>query len=195
MLGEGQGLGVLLSHHRDDQLHLCYRVNVFGRELFLCARCSGIYPAMFLVLLAERLSGPWTWWVQWTLLFLAPLPALVEWGITVATARPERSNLTRTLTGMGLGAAIGMNLAVNTRHLAAPAVTAQFVYFLAVVWLVWMLSYIRRSKARRSMASVKRRRKQSLQEFVFENMQGKPDVSADSESQKGSGPPQSPQTR
>ncbi len=191
----GQGWGVLLSHHRDEQLHLCYRVHLFGRDIFFCARCSGIYPALFLVLLAERTTGPWPWWVQWGLLFLAPLPALVEWGITTATGRPDKSNITRTVTGMGLGAGIGMNLAVNTRHLAAPAVTAQFVYFLAVVWIVWMFSYTRRSKARRKAMRGRRRRKQSLEEFVYENMQSASLDRGEVEHHEEGGPPQMPQTR
>ncbi len=195
MNGAGQGWGVLLSHHRDDELHLCYRVNIFGKELFLCARCSGIYPAMFVVLFTERMTGPWPWWVQWGLLFIAPLPALIEWGITVATARADRSNLVRTYTGMGLGVGIGMNLAVNTRHLAAPAVTAQIVYFMAVVWFVWMVSYSRRSSKRRRAMRSKRPKKQSLQEFVFQNIQDVSPAESSPENHDGNGPPHKPQTR
>jgi uncharacterized membrane protein len=163
---QGQGLGVLLSHHRDDQLHLCYRLSLGRRTLHLCARCAGLYPALALTLVAGRLGPVWPWWLEWGLMFLAPLPALVEWGTTVATGRPDRANPVRTLTGLGLGVGLGANLVVNTRELAGPAVSAQLLFFLASVWVVWLISYARRSRARRAQASAGSGPRPSLEEFL-----------------------------
>jgi len=159
-----QGLKVLLSHHRADQLHLCYRVP--GTGLCLCARCVGLYPGMALALVLGRLTGPWPWWLEWGLLFIAPLPALVEWGLTAATGRPERANWIRSLTGAGLGLGLGADLVHNTRDLLGYPVMAQLLMFLVFIWFIWMVSYSRRSGVRRQ-ALRKRLARPSLQEFVL----------------------------
>ncbi len=161
-----QGWRVLLSHHRADQLHLCYRLGGAHRALCLCARCVGLYPGLALALIVERCCGPWPWWLEWGLLFLAPLPAMVEWGLTVASGRSERSNPVRTATGLGLGVGLGTNLAVNARDLLGMPVLAQIAYFLAGIWVVWMISYGRRSGVRRR-ALRRRLRRPSLKEYVL----------------------------
>lgn len=163
---ERQGWRVLLSHHRSDQLHLCYRVGLGSRQVCLCARCAGLYPGLLLVLGLGRWTGPWPWWLDFALLFLAPLPALIEWGLTIATGKPERANWLRSLAGLGLGAGIGANLAYNSFDLLGYPVMAQFVYFLTCVWVVWMVSYARRSQARRQ-ALIARLNRPGLQEFVL----------------------------
>lgn len=172
MISDRQGWRVLLSHHRADQFHLCYRVP--GTRVCLCARCVGIYPGLALALILGRALGPWPWWLDWGLLFLAPLPALIEWGLTAATGRPERANWIRSLTGLGLGVGLGTNLAINTRDLLGYPVMAQLAYLLAFIWVIWMVSYGRRSKARRE-ALKKRLARPSLQEFVLGQMTGPDD--------------------
>jgi uncharacterized membrane protein len=144
-----QGYGVLLSHHADDELHLCYRLRVGSRLLHLCARCLGFYPAMAVVLFAGRISAPWPAWLVFGLLFLAPLPALLDWGVHVGLGRKERSNGFRLVTGMGLGVGIGANLVVNMFDLLGDPVIAQLLMFLIYFWFVWVVSYTRRRLGRR----------------------------------------------
>ncbi len=161
-----QGLGILLSHHRADQLHLCYRLTLGRRTAHLCARCLGIYPGMALALALDGLCGPWPWWLQWGLLFLAPLPALIEWGISAGAGKPERVNWIRLLTGLGLGVGLGTNLAANTRDLLGYPVMAQFVMFLTFIWVIWMFSYARRNDVRRQ-ATLRRMQRSGLREYVL----------------------------
>ena len=70
-------LSLLISHHRVEELHLCYRLPLGRRILYFCARCLGIIPAMIITLVLGRLTGPWPGWLLWVLLLLAPLPALL----------------------------------------------------------------------------------------------------------------------
>lgn len=180
-----QGLKVLLSHHRDDQLHLCYRLG----PIHLCARCSGLYPGMALALVVGHLAGPWPWWLEWGLLFFAPLPALIEWGLSSATGKPERRNWVRSATGFGLGVGLGTNLLVNTRDLLGYPVLAQLTYLLTFIWVIWMISYARRSsKRRRALAA--RMRRPGLEEFVL----GQAQTADESEGDQAS-PPNKPQTK
>lgn len=157
---------LLISHHRAEELHLCYRLPLGRRILYFCARCLGIIPAMILTLVLGRLTGPWPEWLLWALLMLAPLPALLDWGTTLATGKPERANWIRFTTGVGLGAGIGTNLYVNTYALLSYPVRIQFIYLLASVWVAWMISYARRSKARRERALQRARRRPTLEEYV-----------------------------
>ena len=159
-------LSLLISHHRVEELHLCYRLPLGRRVLYFCARCLGIVPAMILVLVLGRLTGPWPEWLVWALLMLAPLPALLDWGTTAATGKPERANWIRFTTGIGLGSGIGTSLYVNTYALLSSPVRIQFIYLLASVWIAWMFSYARRSKARRERALQRMKRRTTLEEYV-----------------------------
>jgi hypothetical protein len=117
---------------------------------------------MIAVLLSGHFFPRWPGWLEWGLLFLAPLPALLDWGTSTALGKPERANWIRLLTGVGLGIAIGANLQVNTRDLLGKPVIAQATFFLAAVWVVWVASYLRRLKSRRAA----RRNRPSLDEFL-----------------------------
>ncbi len=144
---ERQGFfSVLLSHHMVEDFHLTYALRLGSRTLHFCARCSGLYPAMFLTLLIGRLTPRWPFWLEWMFLIVAPLPALIDWGTSSATGKPERSNTIRMLTGIGLGISLGTNLLINTYELLALSVKAQVIYFLAIIWVVWLVSYLRRRK-------------------------------------------------
>jgi uncharacterized membrane protein len=151
---ERQGFfSLLLSHHMVEDFHLTYALRLGSHTLHLCARCSGLYPAMFCTLLIGRLTPRWPFWLEWVLLFLAPLPALIDWGTTAATGKPERNNTIRMLTGIGLGVSLGTNLLINTYELLAVSVWAQVTFFLAVIWVVWLLSYLRRRKNKPRIAN------------------------------------------
>jgi hypothetical protein len=157
---------LLLSHHPVDRLHLCYPLQIGSRQVHLCARCLGLFPAMFLVLGVGIATGPWPWWLEWLLLFLPPLPAFLDWGTSTAAGKPERGNLVRLLGGIGLGTGLGASLHINTYALASYPVMAQFVFFLASVWVVWMVSYARRSRVRREQLRERIARRPSLEEYI-----------------------------
>jgi uncharacterized membrane protein len=163
--------GLLISHHPPEQLHLCYRIRLGRRYLHFCARCSGLFPAMFLTLLIGRLTGPWPEWLAWFLLFIPPLPALMDWGTATAAGRAERANWIRMVTGIGLGTGFGASLHVNTYDLLGRPVMAQFVFLLTSVWVVWMVSYSRRSRMRREKVQERMRNRPTLEQFVRQSME------------------------
>ncbi len=121
---------------------------------------------MFLTLLAGRLSGPWPAWLEWGLLFGPILPAMVDWGTATATGKPERANWVRFVTGLGLGIGAGAFLHINTYALLSQPVMAQFVFLLTTVWVVWLVSYSRRSRQRSQRLQEKLKKRPTLEEFV-----------------------------
>ncbi len=152
---EEQGIwSLLLSHKPDDKLHLCFRWRALGWTFYFCPRCSGVLLSMLLTLFLGRALGPFPGWLTWGLLLLAPLPALFDWGTSLATGRPERGNGVRFATGIGLGAGLGTNLYVNTYALLSPPVITQITFLLASIWVVWLSSYLRRRRRRRQRRSL-----------------------------------------
>lgn len=97
----------LLSHHTRDERHRCYAPSLFGRQVHLCARCSGIYPGIALGLLAG-VTGL-TALPELLLIAVLPIGALVDWTVTEFTDR-EGFNVVRTVTGGLLGFAYGLGL-------------------------------------------------------------------------------------
>lgn len=167
MKGNDQSVfSLLLSHHPVEKLHLCYRLRLGRRQLHFCARCSGLFPAMLLTLVAGQLTGRWPWWFEWIMLFIPVLPAFLDWGTTTSTGKPERSNRLRFLTGVGLGIGIGASLHINTYALLSYPVMAQLAFLLAAVWVVWMASYARRSRLRRERLKERLKNRPSLEEYL-----------------------------
>jgi uncharacterized membrane protein len=97
----------LLSHHRVEERHRCHRVRAGGREVAVCARCSGVYPGIaagICLFVFGVASGLWA-----PLIALGPAPALADWAVTTFTDR-RGHNAVRTATGGLLGLAYGVAL-------------------------------------------------------------------------------------
>jgi len=78
-------------------------VTLRGRQVHLCARCSGIYPGILAGLLFP--VHPTPFW----LIALLPFPALVDWAITSFRTYHDY-NAVRTATGLLLGYGYGVGL-------------------------------------------------------------------------------------
>jgi len=112
-LSRGPGFwGFLLAHHWPGQLDRCYQIWLGKKPVWFCARCSGIYPALFVTLIVQfalevpRSVHDWLW------LFVLPLPAVVDWASSRWGFR-RGSNRARTLTGVLLGIALGRTVYMN----------------------------------------------------------------------------------
>ena len=107
------------SHHAPEQYDHCLRVRLGRWTLPVCARCTGIYPAALLLLLAQvagRFDLAWT--DPWLVLAL-PLPAVVEFlGEQLGTWRG--SNAARIVTGLPLGLALSRMFVRYFEHPADP---------------------------------------------------------------------------
>jgi len=132
-------LGFLLAHHHPAEYDRCYRV---GR-VRLCARCSGLYPALLLVLALELAGGLETPRLEWVILYGLPLPALYTWARRRLAAARD-SNPVATVTGALLGIALGQGLCLYFRDPGSPRFWAQALGLVACVVLVESLARRRR---------------------------------------------------
>lgn len=99
----------VLSHHPTGELHRTWKLG----GLHFCARCLGLYPVLFLGLIAQfKLRVPLEW--QHDLLFVLGLtvPGLWDWSRGVSDPA-SGGNWLRTLTGVGLGVALSRSLYIH----------------------------------------------------------------------------------
>jgi len=95
-------LFLVLSHHTREELHRTIRLRVMGRDLYLCARCTGIAAGLAAYAVVSQqvapllLNNP-------LLLLLLPAPAMIDW-VTQTVGLRESNNPIRVATGFLLGA-------------------------------------------------------------------------------------------
>jgi hypothetical protein len=109
---------VVLSHAWPGDLDRCLAVSLGAARVHLCARCTGLYPALALGL-AARLAGlPWleaSPRAELALRLVLPVLGGAAWGLEQAGLALPRA--ARVASGVALGAGIGWVLGL---HLRAP---------------------------------------------------------------------------
>ncbi|MGQ9723368.1 MAG: DUF2085 domain-containing protein [Candidatus Jordarchaeum sp.] len=94
----------LLSHHQEDHLDRALCLNIFGKKLYICARCTGLTLGFISGILLQSFSII-TQMDQNLSLLLAiglALPAMVDWWTQSVFGR-ESKNYIRVSTGYALG--------------------------------------------------------------------------------------------
>jgi len=138
----------LLSHHREHELHRCYAV----QGQFLCARCTGLYPVVLLVWVAQFVfhAPPREMAIErWIVLGLS-LPAMVDW--MLGQFWPHAfSNVWRTFTGGLLGLALGRMLYIHMREPFPMGLCWQLLASLIAVLLVLLLKWAKVADALRGL--------------------------------------------
>lgn len=130
-----------LSHHTADEWHRCYTLGPFR----VCARCLGVYPTLFIALIAlfivkAPLEHAWDVEVGLAL----TLPATIDWAI--GRFRPHAfSNAWRTFTGLLLGLGLARSLFIHLQRPFPAVLLAQFALVTAVALPVILVAY-RRSR-------------------------------------------------
>ncbi|TMI28300.1 DUF2085 domain-containing protein [Candidatus Bathyarchaeota archaeon] len=120
---------LLLAHHSVKGLSHTIRINLLGRTLYVCARCTGVVLGFLLgTLYTNQLmmgvaARPY-------LLAIFPIPAATDWLIQVHGLR-ESSNWRRVVTGVALGQSYLAGLVA--------LLTGQFllVIYAGLVWLMY----------------------------------------------------------
>ena len=92
-----------LGHHPRSQWDRCYVFRLGAKQIPLCARCLGLYPAMLLGLVLGQVTG---WQVPSWLLGAMLALGFADWSLTRIGYR-SGANVQRTVTGAVAGFALG----------------------------------------------------------------------------------------
>ncbi len=142
-LRRGPGfLGFLLAHHFTGELDHCYQIWLGGKPVWLCSRCLGLYPVLLLVLGTEFYLTLGTAWYDPVWLFVLPIPALVDWGLSRFDLWSGK-NWIRTLTGALMGASLARTIYLNFQYPAEELVMIQIACLVVFVAGVELISRLR----------------------------------------------------
>lgn len=126
-----------LSHHPPEESDRCYRLG----PVHVCARCLGVYPTLFLVLIALFAArAPLEHPLDLPLGLALTAPATLDWAF--GRFRPHAlSNLWRTFTGVLLGLALGRSLFIHLQRPFPTVLLAQFALVTVIVLPVILTTY------------------------------------------------------
>jgi uncharacterized membrane protein len=102
---------LLLAHHNEKECHhKCFQFRYFpGKSIYLCSRCSGLYPVLILTLILDFLFFPKMSSLMRSGIFwgLNILPWL-HWAKEHFSQKPFGSKWVRYLTGIPAGIGTGI---------------------------------------------------------------------------------------
>ena len=134
---------LLLSHHMPEKLHRTIRVGFHGRNVYFCARCTGIYSGILSVFVAWFLGFDFPAWLYLSLVPILPLPSAVDW-VTQSCKLRESRNIIRICTGFLLGISEGLVLLMLVRglfYLFLQGLAIGGVYVLSVCLIAWKTKF------------------------------------------------------
>ena len=129
-------LFLLLSHNTPENLDRTIHVKFWGRNVYLCARCTGVYSSISIILIAWFLGFGFPSWLYLPLFSILPIPSALDW-ITQSCNLRESRNWIRICTGSLFGVSQGLFLLI--------IIESRFVLFLqalAVVGVYLLSVYI-----------------------------------------------------
>ncbi|MFX1481870.1 MAG: DUF2085 domain-containing protein [Promethearchaeota archaeon] len=104
-----EGITMLLSHHPPSMYGHCLRVSLFGRSIYLCGRCTGIYGGLglgllVLFLIRVQLQPDWFWFF---ISLVLGFTTIIDWMSQRLTPR-KTTNIVRASTGFMSGFALAI---------------------------------------------------------------------------------------
>ena len=136
-------LFLLLSHHRPEQLHRTIHVNFRGRNIYLCARCTGEYSGILSLFIAWFLGFDFPAWLYLPLISILPLPSAFDW-VTQSCKLRESRNTIRIFTGFLLGITKGLFLLMLVKglfYMLLPAFAIVAVYISSICLIAWKTKF------------------------------------------------------
>jgi uncharacterized membrane protein len=109
-------LELLVAHHHWNQRHHCYRVPFQKKEVFICARCLGLYPVLvgtMVLVFSGAVSLERS--LSFELMAWGCGVGILDWGV-VRLGFWKGNNVLRSLTGALVGGALGLGLPHYFRH-------------------------------------------------------------------------------
>ncbi len=137
-------LFLLLSHHMPEKLHRTIHLNIRGKNIYLCARCTGDYSGTLTLIVAWLLGFMLPVGLYLPLVAILPLATVLDW-ITQSCKLRESRNAIRVTTGFFLGIAKGLLLLMLIQgwlNILLQALVIVGVYILAISVVAWKTKFV-----------------------------------------------------
>jgi len=137
-------LFLLLSHHRPEKLHRTINISFRGRNLYLCARCTGVYSGILSLFVASFLGFDFPTWLYLPLFSILPIPVTVDW-ITQSCKLRESRNTIRICTGYLLGISEGLFLLMLVKgmfYMVLHALAILGAYIFSIYVIAWKTKFL-----------------------------------------------------
>lgn len=144
-------LFLMLSHNLPENLDRTIRLEFRGRSVHFCARCTGVYSGILIVLISSSWGFNFPTWMYLPLFSILPIPAAVDW-ITQSFGLRDSRNSIRISTGCFFGVSQGLFLlmlvnAMFYLFLQALVVVAIYLLLVYVCARVWKTKFFASRKA------------------------------------------------
>jgi len=130
---------LLLSHHRPEKLNRTIHIRLEGKSIHICARCTGTYSAILMLLILWFLGFDFSVWLYLPLFSILPIPSTLDW-ITQSCKIRESRNAIRISTGFLLGVSQGLFLLMIVKGLFTlflQALAIIGIYLFSVYVIAW----------------------------------------------------------
>ena len=137
-------LFLLLSHHKPDKLDRTIRIRLRGKNVYICARCTGICAGILTILAAWFFGFSLPVWLYLPLLCIFPAPCAVDW-VTQSCKLRESRNTLRVCTGYLLGICWGLFFLLLFKgmfylFLHAVAILGAYVFLICII--AWKTGFL-----------------------------------------------------
>lgn len=132
-------LFLLLSHHPPEKLNRAIRLPFRGKNIYLCARCTGQLSGILSLLIAWFLGFEFPAWLYLPLIAILPLSGVIDW-VTQSCKLRESRNTIRVSTGFLLGVTKGLYLLMLVKgwfYMLLLAFAIGGVYVLSICLVAW----------------------------------------------------------
>lgn len=137
-------LFLLLSHHRPERLHRTLHLRLRGRNIYLCARCTGEFMGILALFIPWFLGIELPPWLFLPLISILPLPSAADW-VTQSCKLRESRNTIRVSTGFLLGITKGLLLLMLVKglfYMLIPAFAIIGVYVSSICLIAWKTNFL-----------------------------------------------------
>ena len=126
---------LVLAHHPFSELDRTFHLVLFGKDIYLCARCTGQYIGLAAFLLYSWLGG-WPSVPLWIVCIL-PVFSAADW-LTQTLQLRCSNNILRALTGalFGIWLGIFIQFLLSWDIKLISFITLQAVFYTAIVMLI-----------------------------------------------------------
>ncbi len=125
----------LLSHHGVKNLDRTFHLNVFGEDIYLCARCTGTF---FGILIYPFIFPELTPFSMFSFMILFTFPIQIDW-TTQTILKRKNNNIIRASTGFLLGLSFRIFFSFLWTGMIFPYLLGGVIYITIIYGIIYLI--------------------------------------------------------